>query len=339
MLQSQECESFFRTSRSFTSTESTVVNFDMQSFESRLHKIEAKIEIMHKCKDDFQFPRLKRAKAADSHLNLPSNSRIAEIVRDAKNEASRLINLFSIEVTEELFRECIYLRKPKEKCDEQVGKFEFVPCYEEVEEIDNEDIYEADELFLNSGSELHVRDSKNCNDRNTFKIRHKNGKLIHVKKSTFIWMLQADFERVSSDRLQRFSGAAKNDQLVMVHLNETRQYLSIGEWIMMDLGNGHLSICKVYEFTYLSGKRRSYTRFTAPINAPEDVEVKGIGVKGAYFELVRIDCEYKLELHDNSDMLCIAIENYVTHLERPAHVSGIIIYNQMTARYIDMFLN
>lgn len=337
LLQSQACESFFRTCRSFTSTESTVVNFDMHSFESRLNRIEAKIEITQKRKDDFKFPRLKETDD-NFRLQLPSNINIVGIVEEAKHQATCLLNTFGINVTEELFRECIFVRKPKEKRDDHMGNFEFVPVYENIEEVNIADVCDVDELFTNAGSELQVKDSCSSNDRNTFKIRNKNGKVVRVKKSTFIWMLQSDISRVSTDRLHRFHEASKVDEKRMIFLNETRQNISIGEWILIDVGDGNLLICKVYEFVYLSGKRKTYTRFTAPVTVPKGVEAKGIGLKGTFFDLMRIDNEYSLDLNENSDKFCLPIENYKTHLKKPSHISGIITYCKTSAKYIDTFL-
>lgn len=341
LLQSQTCESFFRASRSFTSTESTVVNFDMKSFESRLNKIEAKVEIMHRRKDDFKFPRLRET-SADCTNTLPSNIQIAEIIEKAKNETSRLLHVLGVPVDAELFGECIYIRKPKEKHVNQVDNFEFVSVYEDIEEADaTEDepkVYDVNELLANTGPELQVKDSRCSNERNIFKIKNKNGKIVHVKKSTFIWMLKSDISRVSTDRLNRFKDTDKSEKMSMVFMNEARLYINVGEWILMDVGDGKFLICKVYEFTYLTGKKKTYSRFSAPVHVPAGITAKGIGVKGAFFDFIRDDNEYRLELNDKSDKLCYKIENYKTHLEKPVHASGLILYCEQSANYIDSLI-
>ncbi|XP_038106357.1 uncharacterized protein LOC119766060 [Culex quinquefasciatus] len=56
LIQSQTCESFFRSARSLSTTESTVINFTMKGFESKINLIQAKTEIAHDASNGFVFP-------------------------------------------------------------------------------------------------------------------------------------------------------------------------------------------------------------------------------------------------------------------------------------------
>jgi hypothetical protein len=59
---SQKCEGTFRTVRSFTGVESTVVNCSMKSFLSRIHKIELNQKMMVDLKEHVEFPKMNEQK-------------------------------------------------------------------------------------------------------------------------------------------------------------------------------------------------------------------------------------------------------------------------------------
>lgn len=332
LLQSQTCESFFRAARSFTSTESTVVNFNMQTFESRLNRIEAKIGIMHSRKDDFIFPQLRTIDEQQPERGLPSDATIIEIVEKSQAEAVRLLKIFELDKPD--FSESIYIREPKTKRGDNAN-FEFVAVPEHFEQETGVDVFDIEEINMNISSELHVKDSKDCNSRNTFKIRDKSGKVVDVKKSTFIWMLKEDVDsRVSTDRVHRFNEKSNKEPIVLVHENQIRENVVVGEWLLIKFDNSFL-VTKVYQFTYLSGKRKAYSGLTAPVEAPEGVDRKGIGLRGNFFDLIYIEGEYRLEMVEKSEKMCVEIENYVSHLEKPKFTSqGFVIYSGRSADYL-----
>lgn len=338
LLQSQTCESFFRSARSLTSTESTVVNFNMQSFESRLSRIEAKIDIMHKQQDNFTFPRLKNIQTISKEL--PTNLQIIDIVQNAKNEAERLLQSLGIALCVDSFNECIYIRNPRSKCDVQTGNFEFVPVSMELNDdpSDEEECYDCENLISDTGLQLQVKNTSGFNQRNTFKIRNKNGRIVHIKKSTFIWTLQSETEKVSPDRLHRFQDSTVNESLLLTFQNKILNEVKIGEWVLITATSGFL-VCKVYGFTYLSGKRLSYSRNSAPIHLPDGVEARGIGLKGAYFELTPFDGDFIVELLDDSDDICMAIESYKTHLKKPSPKAGLMLFDEDSVAYIKTYVN
>nr|XP_029709589.1 uncharacterized protein LOC115255635 [Aedes albopictus] len=342
LWQSQACESFFRSARSFSSTESTVVNFDMKTFESRLNRIEAKTDIMYKQKDNFTFPRLKNQEKSSKHSQLPTNIQISNVVQKAEIEAKRLLKSLGVKLSVDSFKECIYIRKPKTKPDPQTGNFEFVPVPDEpcevIRDSDEDLVYDCEELLTGTDVQLHVKDASGFNKRNTFKIRNKNGKIVHVKKSTFIWMLQSETERVSPDRLQRFKELHKNENFVAIFQNIPLQDIRIGEWVLISY-TSKLLVCNVYGFIYLSGKRTSYSRTSAPIRCPEEAFARGLGTKGSFFELSFIDGDYILELLDNSEKICIQIENYKSHLTRPEVSAGLLLYGKDSAAYIKAYMD
>lgn len=60
LFSSQSCESFFRSARSFTSTESTRLNFSLKEFLDRCRKVDANIPLMAEgIRNGILYPRYK----------------------------------------------------------------------------------------------------------------------------------------------------------------------------------------------------------------------------------------------------------------------------------------
>lgn len=63
---SQPCESMFRQARSFSSTYSTVVNFNMMEFVNRLNKIQLQSDIIKNFSEYIKFPRFEEKQQRNS---------------------------------------------------------------------------------------------------------------------------------------------------------------------------------------------------------------------------------------------------------------------------------
>ncbi|XP_038119743.1 uncharacterized protein LOC119769938 [Culex quinquefasciatus] len=128
LLQSQTCEGFFRTARSFTSTESTVVNFTMKGFETKLNRIQAKTDVSHDKTHGFSFRRVdKKIDQPKRNCTLPTTSEIRELIESARDQAySELIRL-GLDDAEIDFKESILLRpRASRNKNSETGHYEFV---------------------------------------------------------------------------------------------------------------------------------------------------------------------------------------------------------------------
>lgn len=88
LLGSQSCESTFRLLRSMTTTQSTVINFNMLEMIHRLRRIELQSEIMSSVPVDIKFPRVHRKKTSAKLNNaFPSNNEIETLIENARTRA------------------------------------------------------------------------------------------------------------------------------------------------------------------------------------------------------------------------------------------------------------
>ncbi|XP_058457006.1 uncharacterized protein LOC131434356 [Malaya genurostris] len=336
-LQSQACESFFRQARSFTSTESTVVNFTMQSFESRLNKIEAKEEIMYKRKEELIFPRLSNT-SSQVETYFPTDDEIVSIIESSRYAAyQKLLNL-GIRESKIIFNESIHLRKPKEKPHSSCGHFEFVRVPTMENDEHEETVYNRYEICPEAGTEFIVKDSCNVKPNNIFKIRNRNGKVVHLKKSTFVWMISNQTERCSTDRIYRFQSSQEKASLSIQRIgNDVLNNIVIGEWILVR--EDSFKVCKVYGFKYMTGKNKNYSLDSAPINVPTGAKRRGIIILGSYFDIFYFDTEFLLEISDQSSKIQIDIDRYITHLEKPSIFNSLLVYDCNSAKYINKFVS
>ncbi|XP_062555195.1 uncharacterized protein LOC134220217 [Armigeres subalbatus] len=344
LLHSQTCESFFRTTRSFTSTESTVVNFTMKGFESKLNRIQAKTEIMHDSTNGFDFPRVQSNKTPNDAQTLPTDAEIRKCIEESKAQATDTLLAFGIERSDMNFSESIILRPnaSHRRSNREVGKYEFVDVnsldqdFEEHDEqiecsVENavgsietrnphndssgDEIYDAELIFSNVSDTFDLVDSRCPNEKHSFKIRNKNGKIIHLNIRTFLWMLQGEPERCSADRTKRFHEKATNTILPVYNENEVRSVIRRGEWVALQ-DEENLKIAQVHGFKYLSGRRCGFTLDECPVHPPSSSSSKGVGVTGNFYS---VDEYLMLRLDESLIGGNINIENYVSHVKNPIH--------------------
>lgn len=335
LLQSQTCEATFRDARAFTSTESTVVNFTMQGFESRLNKIQCKKDIMHRNEHTLNFPSMKRQPSeADVRFEMPTNEDITAAVENAQQSVREILLQLGVDAEDISFESSVTTHKPKSKLTVDCGDFEFISIPVEIEPCmpqNNEDVHNAVELFENIGEELLLPDSKNF--KNVFKIRNQRNKIVHVKKRTFLWMLTSGMQKCSVDRTYRFfDKQAKKSR--SRYVNEILEDITAGEYLLMK-EKEQLSVLKVYSFKYLKGKKQPYTLPTVPTKVPENVVPRGIGLLGSTFEISECDGDYILEFTSNN--VTIDVKHYMSHLRKPSVLSALFYYPEETVIYINSF--
>ncbi|XP_058834393.1 uncharacterized protein LOC131691779 [Topomyia yanbarensis] len=303
----------------------------MKSFQSRLNRIQAKQDIMYSRNEDFSFPRLQKNNNR-TIFEMPPEEEILSTIKRARECAYETLISLGIEQANIDFSDSVSLRQSQTK----PAQFEFVSIdtNEHFEmHIDSLDanICEAEELLYNTGQELNLKDSK-CSTRHTFAIRNKNGKVIHVKKSTLLWMITNGTQRCSSDRSYRFREMPVSNKIAIREQNKVLTTMRCGEWIVLKC-NDSVNVVKIYGFRYLSGKRTAYTLDEAYVHPPSDSSAKGVGVVGSYFTVILSE-NITLELNEESSELIIDTQQYLSHLEKPESNGYNIFYSLSTSQYI-----
>lgn len=179
------------------------------------------------------------------------------------------------------------------------------------------------------GEEVRLKNSTNFKD--IFRIRNRNGKIVCIKKRTFVWILSTGFQKCSPDRTLRFQETVANDRKVK-YANEILKDIAVGEFLLLK-SKGDLVIYKVFGFKFLDGK--SFSSTTVKITPRENDRKRGLTLLGSLFSIQRSDGDYILDLVDQ--FYSIKSECYVSHLDKPLVDDGILYYTKPTVIYIDSF--
>lgn len=211
LMSSQGCESLFRELRSMTSTFSTVVNMSILDMMKRLKRL----QIIHSAADnlsEFEFARHDKKSVSNIEnlaLTLPE---IVKIVMDAKETALIDAVQMGMYVDQDFDQKCFVSFKDMNEKDEEesedeeteTAEIQNAPVVEPMESA--EEILNIDEETLQSIKSLNLKNYEELpvgqqSDIVSLKFKEKT---YNIKKSTLIWMLSKESQRVSSDRLFRF---------------------------------------------------------------------------------------------------------------------------------------
>ncbi|KAK3926414.1 Endopolyphosphatase [Frankliniella fusca] len=221
LFSSQACESFFRLARSMTSTESTVINFSMKEFLSKVRRVDMLHHCVSKLSDKLEFPRDKRKKLLGSlheqkHQGtyLPNDAEILDIVITARSDAVLSLGKLGVNYSPTTSMVAIqnYLSSVKSfeegnesstdniapLCTDNFTEDDIpldilaafpsasdIPCLEPISDTDAE----AEEIFPPHSMYTVVPKS--------------GGGFVKLRKSTFCWLIANNGLKLSSDRLQR----------------------------------------------------------------------------------------------------------------------------------------
>lgn len=208
LFNSQKCEQYFRHARSLTSTQSTVVNFNLLEFLQRSKRIQIQENLSCKLKDSFVSPRYKQTSTClNEPFEFPTNDEIFKIVEDARENATK--HLLEVCITSSNFATCVSANKTIIDAydDEEADEVEVIEL--NGMEIDDEEekatIVEAEKIFKDMGSTLMLTNySSTSSSELHFELKNRDGTIIKIRKSTFIWMLTKEKQKVSTDRTRRF---------------------------------------------------------------------------------------------------------------------------------------
>lgn len=200
---SQQCENIFRQLRSLSSTYSTITNCSTKEALSRLSKIEIQNDLIHSTQH-FKFPRHEaKNKIRFETFPLPSFDEIVQVIEQCATDA--------IEVAQQM-----NLITEKDITDKKLLACKINPYSlpNNVKETPKSNLYMRP-FKLSDFNGLTLKDfsaSKHDIDESGPYVElcfDNNRKRTVVRKSTFVWMLRTDKQRLSSDRLRRVQCTSK----------------------------------------------------------------------------------------------------------------------------------
>lgn len=198
LLGSQQCESSFRQLRSLSSTYSTVVNCSTKEALSRLSKIQIQNDIMQIC-SNFKYPRHEaKNKLLAETFPLPSLKEIECVIKKCATDATDLGLKLNFISKNDL--------NDKELLSCKINPYSPPPNDADVEpkakkNINHLKVSDFDGITLkNFSSKKSVVDETGPYVELLF---NRNSKRIVVRKSSLVWLLRKDKQRMSSDRLRR----------------------------------------------------------------------------------------------------------------------------------------
>lgn len=212
LMSSQCCESLFRQLRSMGSTFSTVINMSMLDMLHKLKRLQI-IETAPDQLDDFEFPRNSKKSNEPTFDENPEVSldEIVKIVMDAKKKAiedAAQLGMF-VDINFEETNPINTLGTEEQEADIEHEPTENLPTTEDVEESTEtfEELLDIDPDALQSIKSLSIRSHEEVPlDKQQIFVKLKfKDKVYTIRKSTLAWMFTKETQRVSTDRLMRFS--------------------------------------------------------------------------------------------------------------------------------------
>ncbi|KAK3925540.1 Teashirt-like protein 1 [Frankliniella fusca] len=303
LYSSQPCESFFRLSRSLTSTFSTVINFCMKDFLAKVRLIDMLHHVTAKLSEKFVFPRGKRKKLLSiltkeklESAYMPNDDEICNISMQAKRDVILCLNKLGIKsgVNTSLVTVSEYVTSCKKFEDDD--ELTYNVCDNYCATMDEDDIpldIVAAFPTLADISELDFQDSSELlsPDGPFVFVKKSSDGFTSMRKSTFCWLLVKTGAKLSNDRLEKvrqavcysFRDFSSHQDVHRLPCKESE--VEIGDWCVFK----HLSnflFGQILQFSYLSGKSRSYTLNKAPTTPPKNCKtVRGLGCLCTFYNV------------------------------------------------------
>lgn len=229
---SQPCEEFFRTARSFTTSESTVINFSTYDF---LHKIK-RIQTATELKNYYSKKSNLDEQTMLDDVEVISDDGIAAIVFESMQEAA--LDFLKCDITPDL-ESCfkigiktpgLNIKKEENSDEDQENDSDDDMVINESEiEISVEGEFDDDLIHECSGI---LSESTENNPNDCFRLTNMKSEVFEVKKGQFLYAhLNKDY--VSTDRMYRFMSRNKEkhyDQALSVSEEDIRR----DEWAIFD---------------------------------------------------------------------------------------------------------
>lgn len=203
---SQQCESIFRQMRSMTSTFSTIANCSTKEALSRLSKIQLQNDIMQMTSGSFKYPRLGTNTDNSNIFPLPSLNQICNVIEQCAADAIELALDFNLITSDELNEEDLLYCKIRPILNPPQMKIT----------TDTKPLIHKKPLKISDFNGITLQNfatKKNSIDKTSPFVElnfNDKTKRVVVKKSSFVWLLRKDCQRISSDRLRRVQAANEN---------------------------------------------------------------------------------------------------------------------------------
>lgn len=375
LMSSQPCEEFFRKVRSFTSTYSTQVNFSLLEIIQRIMKIHLQGEIILNNKQNIHFPRLNTNSKSELVFDLPDSNDIFNEIEKARKDAidalrsveiiietdeqAKEVVLNTTKVTKKSLTKIIITEKELNATgvsndDDLYDDEETTNIGEELEHDDapDEDFSEDMQTISSLTGELMFRDYGDGTDYLQLSpdipltiVEDSTKKKKVVRKSTVLWLLVTNPERISSDRLQRVKISEICSRAALVkpiptvatqyHFFRRQEEVTIGEWCLFHVDED-LVMALIVGIKYLTGKsirETKYSKQSVQIKIPAGTTPRGIGVLGTWHKLkqsLKNPCMFsEFEEDDTTDTTSsttfhefLDIRNYVGTIEKPIFSNG-----------------
>ena len=355
LFSSQACESFFRLARSMTTTESTVINFTMKEFLSKVRRVDLLHYITSRMSGKLTFPREKRKKLlgllTQEKLQtnyLPTNPDISAIVMSAKADALSVLNSLGVKYSAgtSLARINAYLVNCK-IFDEADAAITTPSTYEaNITEDDIPlDILAAfpspEEICSLEPESLSEPDAPLPPNSIFVMVPKPSGGIVRMRKSTLCWLLTSCGSKLGTDRLERvrqgvcFSFANLNLQSKVPLIDPgPKVEVEVGQWCIFKK-KSKFCVAQLLGFSYLtgSGAARSYTLQAAPTKPPkEPKKVRGLGCLCAWFRHTENGV---LSLEKSTVQIYVNMTEYIATIPAPTCINSKLSLSQSAITYLN----
>lgn len=212
MLDSQACEKTFRLFRAMGTTQYTKINFTLYELIHMIGRVEVQNDIAYfKLKDTpIEIPNKRNGKT--KIYDLPSDKEIDEAIEKAKQEAIKDAALLGISKPEsfnisEYQFECSKVIRDMQYTENEDSDDE----YSEEERIENDEEMEDDTVQQREETPKETTAEHAEETASAYvSIFDEKGEERLVRKSTYVWMLTEEYDKLSNDRIKRFQKRNKN---------------------------------------------------------------------------------------------------------------------------------
>lgn len=211
LFNSQACEGFYRLIRSLTSTFSTVANCDVKGILERINKIQLLNDISN-MKSVFMFPQKLKSNAhpdSGEPIILPSHNEIVETIEQCKSKAiSDAVKLGLIEYNSNVDLKCkVTPTDHTHKCVEKKLKIVRKPVATSYGKTFSITLSQL--ITVTFKNYAHKFINKPIENNSSYVEIHGGQKKLVVRKTSLVWLLRNETQKLSSDRLQRVMTTAK----------------------------------------------------------------------------------------------------------------------------------
>lgn len=148
-------------------------------------------------------------------------------------------------------------------------------------------------------------------ERRHFLVTNASGIAVSIKKKTFCWLLNGEYDKLSNDRVTRFRGKntskAKTGSAELHIQSPDDKTIKIGDWCQFKCNRKNI-VGQVLSFIFISKKTKKESRYSLTYALASDERV---GVLANWFDIKA----KKFKLQTVEDFL--PIKNYLKHVEKP----------------------